>query len=52
MSSCVVSEYSTIILLQPAHAEYQQLMPAGRFPLISNVGPAHHTQKLIRDNEC
>ena len=22
------------------------------FPLISNVGSAHHTQKLIRDNEC
>ena len=26
-------------------------MPAGVFPLISNVGSAHHTQKLIRDNE-
>ena len=35
-----------------AHAEYQQLMPAGDFPLISNVGSAHHTQKSIRDNEC
>ena len=35
-----------------AHAEYLQLVPAGDFPLISNVGSAHHTQKLIRDSEC
>ena len=35
-----------------AHAEYQQLVPAGDFPLNCNVGPTHHTQKLIRDSEC
>ena len=23
-----------------------------KFPLISNVGSAHHTKKLIRDSEC
>ena len=34
-----------------AHAEYQQLVPAGDFPLISNVSSAHHTQKSISDSE-
>ena len=33
-------------------AEYQQLVPAGDFPLNCNVGSAHHTQKSIRDSEC
>ena len=28
------------------------MVPAGDFPLISNIGSAHHTQKSIRDNEC
>ena len=35
-----------------ACAEYQQLVPAGDFPLICNVGSTHHTQKSIRDSEC
>ena len=35
-----------------AHAEYQQLVPAGDFPLICNISSAHHTQELIRDSEC
>ena len=35
-----------------ACAEYQQLVPAGDFPLNCNVGSTHHTQKLIRDSEC
>ena len=35
-----------------AYAEYQQLVPAGDFFLICNVGSAHHTQKSIRDSEC
>ena len=52
MSSYVISEYSTMFPLQPAHAEYQQLMPAVDFPLISNIGSIYHTQKSIRDNEC
>ena len=52
MSSYIISEYSTMFPLQPAHAEYQQLMPAGDFPLISNVDSAHHTWESIRDNEC
>ena len=33
-------------------AEYQQLVPAGDFPLICNIGSTHHTQELIRDSEC
>ena len=28
------------------------MVPPGDFPLISNVGSAHHTQELIRDSEC
>ena len=35
-----------------ACAEYQQLVPAGDFPLICNVSSAHHTQESIRDSEC
>ena len=34
------------------HAEYQQLVPAGNFPLICNVSSTHHTQELIRDSKC
>ena len=35
-----------------ACTEYQQLVPAGDFPLINNVSSTHHTQKSIRDNKC
>ena len=35
-----------------AHAEYQQLVPAGDFPLICNTSSAQHTQESIRDSEC
>ena len=51
MCSYVISEYSTVSPAA-AHAEYQQLVPAGDFPLICNVSSTHHTQKSIRDSEC
>ena len=47
----VVSEYSTRSPPTAAHAEYQQLVPAGDFPLICNVSSAHHTKKSISDSE-
>ena len=35
-----------------AHVEYQQLVPAGDFPLICNVSSAHHAEKSISAGEC
>ena len=52
MSSYVISEFSTMFPLQPAHAEVPAVDACSGFSLISNVGSAHHTQKSIRDNEC
>ena len=52
MYSYVISEYSTRFPPTAAHAEYQQLVPAGDFPLICNVSSAHHAEKLISASEC
>ena len=52
MCSYIISEHSTMFPPTAAHAEYQQWVPAGDFPLIYNISSAHHTQKLIRDSEC
>ena len=52
MYSYVISEYSTRFPPTAACAEYQQLVPAGDFPLICNVSSTHHTEKLISDSEC
>ena len=52
MYSYIVSEYSTRFPPTAAHAEYQQLVPAGDFPLICNVSSAHHTEKSISDSAC
>ena len=35
-----------------AHAEYQQVVPAGHFPLICNVSSTHHAKKPISTSEC
>ena len=50
--SYVVSEYSTRSPPTAAHAEYQQLVPAGDFPLICNVSSTHHAKKSISTGEC
>ena len=52
MCSYVISEYIHYVSPAAAHAEYQQWVPAGDFPLNCNIGSAHHTQELIRDSEC
>ena len=52
MYSYVVSEYSTRFCPTAAHTEYQQLVPAGGFPLICNVSSTHHAEKLISTSEC
>ena len=50
--SYVISEYSTRSPPTAAHAEYQQLVPAGDFPLIFNISSTHHAKKLISAGEC
>ena len=50
--SYVISEYSTRSPPASACAEYQQLVPAGDFPLSCNVSSAHHAKKLISAGEC
>ena len=52
MCSYVISEYSTRFPPAAAHAEYQQLVPTGDFPLICNVSSAHHAEKLTSDSKC
>ena len=52
MSSYIVSEFSPRFLPWPAHAGVPIVDACSGFPLISNIGSAHHTQKSIRDNEC
>ena len=49
--SYIVSEYSTRSPPAAAHAEYQQLVPAGDFTLICNVSSAHHAEKSISTGE-
>ena len=48
----IVSEYSTRFPPTAAHAEYQQVVPAGDFPLICTFSSAHHAEKLISIGEC
>ena len=48
----IVSEYSTRFLPTPAHAEYQQEVPAGHSPLICTLSSTHSAEKLISIGEC
>ena len=52
MYSYIISEYSTRFPPTAACAEYQQLVPAGDFPLICNVSSTHHAEKSISASEC
>ena len=48
----IISEYSTRFPHAAAHAEYQQVVSAGDFPLICTFSSAHHAEKLISIGEC
>ena len=50
--SYVISEYSTRFPPAAAHAEYQQVVPAGDFPLICTLSSTHHAEKPINIGEC
>ena len=50
--SYIISEYSTRFPPAAAHAEYQQVVPAGHFPLICTFSSTHHAEKLISISEC
>ena len=50
--SYVISEYSTRFPPAAAHAEYQQVVPAGDFSLICTLNSTHHAKKLISIGEC
>ena len=52
MYSYVVSEDSTRFSPAAAHAEYQQVVPAGDSPLICTLSSTHHAEKLISIGEC
>ena len=52
MYSYVVSEYSTRFPPTAACADYQQLVPAGDFPLICNLISTNHAEKSISTSEC
>ena len=52
MYSYVISEYSTRSPPTAAHAEYQQVVPAGDFSLICTFSSAHHAKKPISIGEC
>ena len=52
MYSYIISEYSTRFPPTAAHAEYQQVVPAGDFPLICTFSSTHHAEKLISISEC
>ena len=43
----VISEDSTRFLPAAAHGEYQQVVPAGDFPLICTLSSTHHAEKSI-----
>ena len=47
MYSYVISEDSTRFLSAAAHAEYQQVVPAGDFPLICTLSSTHRAKKSI-----
>ena len=50
--SYIISEYSTRFPPTAACAEYQQVVPAGDFPLICTLSSTHHAEKLISIGEC
>ena len=50
--SYVISECSTSFLPTAACAEYQQVVPAGDFPLICNISSTNHAEKPISASEC
>ena len=50
--SYIVSECSTSFLPAAAHAEYQQVVPAGDFSLICTLSSTHRTKKPISIGEC
>ena len=52
MYSYIISEYSTRFLPTAACAEYQQVVPAGDFPLICTFSSTHHAEKPISIGEC
>ena len=52
MCSYIISEYSTRFPPAAACAEYQQVVPAGDFPLICNISSTHHAEKPISASEC
>ena len=47
MYSYVISEDSTRFLSAAACAEYQQVVPAGDFPLICTLSSTHRAEKSI-----
>ena len=47
-----MSEDSTRFPPTAAHAEYQQVVPAGDFSLICSLSSNHHAEKLISIGEC
>ena len=51
MYSYIISEYSTRFPPTAAHADYQQVVPAGHFPLICTFSSAHHAEKMISGSE-
>ena len=52
MYSYIISECSTSFPPAAAHAEYQQVVPAGDFSLICNISSTHHAEKPISASEC
>ena len=52
MYSYIISEHSTRFPSTAACAEYQQVVPAGDFPLICTFSSIHHAKKPISVGEC
>ena len=50
--SYIVLECSTSFLPTTAHAEYQQVVPAGDISLICTLSSTHHAEKPISISEC
>ena len=50
--SYIILECSTSFLPTAACAEYQQVVPAGDFPLICNISCTHHAEKPISTSKC
>ena len=51
MYSYIITEDSTRFLPTAAHAEYQQVVPAGDFSLICTLSSTHRAEKLISVSE-